>query len=124
MSLANKITEYRKKKGLDIDSLSALSGVPKGTLSKISAGITLSPTLDTVKAIARALGVTIDELDDHEMNEEQTDEGTKKEPAPEGEPVAPEIAMLKDRIQNIRPEWAKALSEHLDFLIYQENQEP
>lgn len=64
MSLGNKINEIRKQKGLSIDELCELSGIPKGTLSKITAGITTSPTLDTVRAIANALGCKLDDLDD------------------------------------------------------------
>lgn len=40
-----------------------MSGVPVGTLSKIAAGITKDPKLETVKAIARALECTLDDLD-------------------------------------------------------------
>lgn len=64
MSLGSKINEIRKRKGLSIDELCELSGIPKGTLSKITAGITTSPTLDTVRAIANALGCRLDDLDD------------------------------------------------------------
>lgn len=64
MSLGSRINEIRRKKGISIDDLSEKSGVPKGTLSKITAGITTSPTLDTVKAIARALDCRLDDLDD------------------------------------------------------------
>ena len=64
MSLANKITKFRKEKGLGIDELAELSGVPKGTLAKISAGLTLNPTLETVRAIAYALGRTLDDFID------------------------------------------------------------
>lgn len=59
-----KINEYRKKRGLSIEELSEKSGVPIGTLSKINAGITKNPNLETVKAIAYALGITLDDLDD------------------------------------------------------------
>lgn len=64
MSLGSKINEIRKRKGLSIDELCELSGIPKGTLSKITAGITTSPTLDTVRAIANALGCKLDDFDD------------------------------------------------------------
>lgn len=64
MSLGSRINEIRREKKISIDDLSEKSGVPKGTLSKITAGITTSPTLDTVKAIARALGCRLDDLDD------------------------------------------------------------
>ncbi|MFR5717917.1 MAG: helix-turn-helix domain-containing protein [Anaerotignum faecicola] len=45
-----KINDMRKHIGMSIDDLSEKSGVPKGTLSKITAGITKNPH-DTVKAI-------------------------------------------------------------------------
>ena len=64
MSLGSRINDIRKAKDISIDELSALSGVPKGTLSKITAGITTKPTIDTVKAIARALDCGLDDLDD------------------------------------------------------------
>lgn len=65
MSLGSKINEIRKQKNLSIDELCVRSGIPKGTLSKITAGITTSPTLDTVRAIANALGCRLDDLDDN-----------------------------------------------------------
>lgn len=68
MSLANRISEIREAKGISIDRLSELSGVPKSTLSKISAGITLNPSLDTVKAIASALSCKLDDFDDTATN--------------------------------------------------------
>ena len=64
MGLGRKINEIRKQKGLSIDDLCERSGIPKGTLSKITAEITASPTLDTVRAIANALECTLDDLDD------------------------------------------------------------
>ncbi|MCI8594991.1 MAG: helix-turn-helix transcriptional regulator [Oscillospiraceae bacterium] len=73
MSLSSKINELRKQKGLSIDELCQKSGIPKGTLSKITAGITTSPTLDTVCAIANALECTLDDLSDKPI---------KKSPAP------------------------------------------
>lgn len=64
MSLGSKINEIRKQKGISINELCEKSGIPKGTLSKITAGITTSPTLDTVRAIANALECRLDDLDD------------------------------------------------------------
>lgn len=64
MSLGEKINEIRKRNSISIDELCRRSGVPKGTLSKITAGITANPTLDTVQAIARALNCSLDDLDD------------------------------------------------------------
>lgn len=65
MSLGSRINEIRHEKGLSIDDLCEQSGIPKGTLSKITAGITTSPTLDTVRAIANALDCRLDDLDDN-----------------------------------------------------------
>lgn len=64
MSLGSRINDIRREKKLSIDDLCAKSGIPKGTLSKITACITTSPTLDTVKAIASALECRLDDLDD------------------------------------------------------------
>jgi|LSQX01.1.fsa_nt_gb transcriptional regulator with XRE-family HTH domain len=59
-----KINLLRKQKGLSIEELSNLSGVPIGTLSKITAGITKNPNLETVKALVAALGCKLDDLTD------------------------------------------------------------
>ena len=50
-----KITELRKKSGLSLEELSIKSGVPRSTLSKISAGITKNPNLETVQAVCDAI---------------------------------------------------------------------
>jgi len=59
-----RINEIRKQRGMTIEELSERSGIPVSTLKKISAGITTNPSLDTVKAIARALDCTLDDLAD------------------------------------------------------------
>lgn len=55
---------FRKEKGLTLEDLSEKSGVPVSTIKKISAGITIDPNLSTVKAIASALGCTLDDFSD------------------------------------------------------------
>lgn len=64
-----KINEIRKAQKLSVDELCQLSGVAKGTLAKITAGITKRPRIQTVQAIARALNVSVDvfadEIDDN-----------------------------------------------------------
>lgn len=64
MELGEKIAFFRKQARMTIDELSNLSGVPKGTLNKIINGITKDPQLETVRAIAYALGCTLDDFDD------------------------------------------------------------
>ncbi len=56
--------EMRKVSKMSLDELSEKSGVPKGTLTKISAGITKSPSLDTMKSLIYAMGFTLKDLDD------------------------------------------------------------
>lgn len=63
MELGDLIARYRKDSGLTIDELAQKSGVPKGTITKILGGVTKAPTLDTVKALAHALGKTLADFD-------------------------------------------------------------
>ena len=63
-----KITEYKKKLGMTTEELSKQSGVPLGTLNKILSGATKDPKLETLKAIARVLGLSLDDFDDLKIN--------------------------------------------------------
>lgn len=56
--------EMRKKSGMSLDEISVKSGVPKGTLAKITSGITKAPTLETMKSLVYAMGYTLKDLDD------------------------------------------------------------
>lgn len=58
------INKLKKELGLTNEELSAKSGVPLGTLSKITSGITKDPKLDTLKAIAKVLNCSLDDFDD------------------------------------------------------------
>lgn len=62
MQLNEAINHRRKSLNMSVDDLVKESGVPKGTLSKITAGINANPTLSTVKAICNALGCTLNDL--------------------------------------------------------------
>lgn len=66
------IKEVKKQKGLTNEDLSKLSGVPLGTLNKILSGHTPDPQFETVKAICRALGISLAALDDYEENSVHT----------------------------------------------------
>ena len=59
-----KINEYKKRIGLTTEELSKLSGVPVGTLNKILSGATKDPKLESLKAVARVLGLTLNDFDD------------------------------------------------------------
>lgn len=63
-----KFNELRKSSGMNLDDISKKSGVPMGTLSKITSGITKSPSIETIKAIVYSMGYTLDDLDDKPKN--------------------------------------------------------
>lgn len=56
--------EMRKKSGMSLDEICEKSGVPKGTLAKISSGITKAPSLETMKSLVYAMGYTLKDLDE------------------------------------------------------------
>lgn len=64
MELHKKLSERRKQMGLSIDELVIKSNVPKGTLAKLLSGNTKSPEFETVRQVAHALSLTLDDLDD------------------------------------------------------------
>lgn len=64
-----RINILKKRQGLTNSKLSELSGIPLSTIDKITSGLTTDPKLETVKAITRALGCTLDDLDSEEEND-------------------------------------------------------
>ena len=60
--LAENIKRYRAKKGFSQEQLAQTAGVTYSALSKIEAGYHTDPRVRTLQKIARALGVTIDDL--------------------------------------------------------------
>lgn len=59
-----KLVQIKKQSGKTTDEISALSGIPKGTLNKIFAGVTKDPQLETIKSILYSLGYSLKDLDD------------------------------------------------------------
>lgn len=58
------INQRKKMKKMTNEELAALSGVPKGTIDKITSGATKDPKLETLKALARVLGCSLSDFDD------------------------------------------------------------
>lgn len=56
------VTNERVKRGLSQNQLAKMAGVPQSVICDIESGKTKAPRIDTLKAIAAALGVTVDEL--------------------------------------------------------------
>lgn len=61
-SISKNIKRFRTKLGLSQDALSKKADLALHTIAKIEAGSTPNPTIDSVKKIAKALGVSIDKL--------------------------------------------------------------
>ena len=61
-TIGENIKKYRNKLGISQDQLSKKSDLAFHTIAKIEAGSTLNPTIETVKKIADALGVSLDDL--------------------------------------------------------------
>lgn len=77
MELGEMISLYRKEAGLTIDELAIVSGVSKGAINKIISGETKAPTLDKMKALAKALGKTLNDFMDDPISTKS--EFTKEE---------------------------------------------
>ena len=60
--IAKNIKKYRTKLGISQDKLSKLAGITLHTITKIESGATPDPRIETVKKIADALGVIVDDL--------------------------------------------------------------
>lgn len=96
MTLSQRLALLKKESGLTTDALSALSGVPKGTINKILNGETTNPRSQTLRALARALSCPPDVLMD--MSEIPA---PKPEPLPEN---APSITVFGESVPVPLPE--------------------
>lgn len=63
MELYEMLSERRRQIGMSIEELVDKSGVAKGTVTKIMAGITRNPQIESLKAITYALGLRLEDLD-------------------------------------------------------------
>jgi len=60
--LAKRIRKLRNKKGISQEKLARLADVSYNTIVKIEAGESKNPTFRTMTGIAKALGVSLDDL--------------------------------------------------------------
>jgi len=61
-SIAQNIKRKRKELGLSQDKLSKLANVAYNTVVKIESGENPNPTIDTLRKIAKALNLGVDDL--------------------------------------------------------------
>jgi len=60
--IGKNIKKLRKHRDLSQDRLSKLADISHNTIIKIESGAIQSPTMDTAQKIAKALGVSLDDL--------------------------------------------------------------
>ncbi len=60
--LAENIKRYRIKMGLSQDQLARKAGITYSTLTKLESGVNQNPKVKTLQEIAKALGVTLNDL--------------------------------------------------------------
>lgn len=61
-NIGDRIRKYRLERELSQEKLARLADLAFPTIAKIEAGATLNPSIDTVKKLAAALGVSVDDL--------------------------------------------------------------
>ena len=61
-NLSNNIKRLREAKGLSQEKLARLADVANNTLIKMESGENKNPTLETLKKVAKALEVSVDNL--------------------------------------------------------------
>jgi transcriptional regulator with XRE-family HTH domain len=60
--LSKNLKKMREQKGLSQDRLAKLADVANNTIIKIEQGENINPTLETLKKMAKALEVSVDDL--------------------------------------------------------------
>ena len=61
-TLSKNIKKLREDKGLSQEKLARLADVANNTLIKMESGENQNPTLETLKRVAKALEVSVDDL--------------------------------------------------------------
>jgi transcriptional regulator with XRE-family HTH domain len=61
-NITKNLRKMRETKGLSQEKLARLADVANNTIIKIEAGKNQNPTLETLKKVAQALGVSVDDL--------------------------------------------------------------
>lgn len=62
------INTLKKEKGLTNAQIAKMSGITLSTLDKITSGVNTNPKLDTLQAICKVLGCTLDDFSDQPAN--------------------------------------------------------
>lgn len=93
----SNLIQLKKKSGKTTKQISEESGVPLGTLNKLFAGQTQEPKFETIWAVVKALGFTLDDLDEIKKSPTSSndDAGEKVDPEKLYEALI-QLGFLKD----------------------------
>ncbi|MFA5754582.1 MAG: helix-turn-helix transcriptional regulator [Patescibacteria group bacterium] len=61
-NLAKNVEKLRKQKGLSQERLARLADVANNTIIKMESGENKNPTLETLRKVAKALDISVEEL--------------------------------------------------------------
>lgn len=61
-TIARNMKKYRDKLGISQDKLSKMAEITLHTITKIESGATPDPRIETLRKIAGALGIKVDDL--------------------------------------------------------------
>ena len=101
--------KLRKESGMSLDELSEKSGVPRGTLSKITSGITKAPSLETMRQLVYAMGYTLSVLDEKESSPISSADNT-------GALTKQELSRLSDAMSQLNEEGREKVVEYAEDL--------
>ncbi len=62
MKIADNVRKLRAGKGLSLEKVARLSDLSLNTIVKIENGVNKNPTIETLRKVAKALDVSVDEL--------------------------------------------------------------
>lgn len=74
----SRLRTMKAESGKTTKQIAELSKVPEPTLEKLFAGVTKDPKLETVWAVVKALGYTLDDLDAEQSAKK--DQGAEEHP--------------------------------------------
>ncbi len=77
MALSKRVKFLMDEKNTGNKELSDKSGVPLRTINNIISGVTENPTLETMRAVAKALNCTLDDFADNPSDLKEADELTE-----------------------------------------------
>ncbi|GCF94238.1 transcriptional regulator [Enterococcus florum] len=68
MDFGKKLNTLRTSKGMGVNQLALKSGVSASTISRLEKGERKDPTLETVKKLSKALGVSISYFEEEQIS--------------------------------------------------------